>query len=63
MGRVRTNLPGITLSEAIQNTPFKDISMPGNKLEYEDLSVTFIVDEYLENYTSMHEWLTAFGFG
>ena len=59
---VGTNLPGITLSEAIQNTPFKDISMPGNKLEYEDLSVTFIVDEYLENYTSMHEWLTAFGF-
>jgi len=59
---VGTNLPGITLSEAVQNTPFKDIPMPGNKLEYEDLSVTFIVDEYLENYTSLHEWLLAFGF-
>ena len=30
---VATNLPGITLSEAVQNTPFKDIPMPGNKLE------------------------------
>jgi len=57
-----TNLPGITLSEAVQNTPFKDIPMPGNKLDYGDLEVTFICDEYLENYTSLHEWLLAFGF-
>ena len=26
------------------------------------LEVTFICDEYLENYTSLHEWLLAFGF-
>jgi len=57
-----TNLPGITLSNAVQNTPFKDIPMPGNKLDYGDLEVTFICDEYLENYTSLHEWLLAFGF-
>ena len=59
---VATNLPGITLSETVQNTPFKDIPIMGNKLEYEDLSVTFICDEYLENYTSLHEWMTAIGF-
>jgi len=57
-----TNLPGITLSNAVQNTPFKDIPMPGNKLDYGDLEVTFICDEYLENYTSLHEWMLAFGF-
>ena len=59
---VGTNLPGITLSDTVQNTPFKDIPIMGNKLEYEDLSVTFICDEYLENYTSLHEWMTAIGF-
>ena len=59
---VATNLPGITLSETVQNTPFKDIPIMGNKLEYEDLSVTFICDEYLENYLSLHEWMTAIGF-
>ena len=59
---VATNLPGITLSETVQNTQFKDIPIMGNKLEYEDLSVTFICDEYLENYTSLHEWMTAIGF-
>ena len=59
---VATNLPGITLSDAVQNTPFKDIPIMGNKVEFEDLTVTFIVDEFLENYTSLHEWLLAFGF-
>jgi len=34
----------------------------GSKLEYEDLSITFIVDENLENYIEMHTWLTGIGF-
>jgi hypothetical protein len=34
----------------------------GSKLEYEDLSITFIVDENLENYIEIHTWLTAIGF-
>ena len=59
---VGTVLPGISLSETVQNTPFKDIPIMGNKVEFEDLTVTFIVDEFLENYTSLHEWLVAIGF-
>ena len=43
-----TNLPGITLSEAVQNTPFKDIPMPGNKLDYSDLEVTFIGNNQMQ---------------
>ena len=27
-----------------------------------NLAVSFIVDEYLENYLSIHEWMTAIGF-
>ena len=34
----------------------------GDTLSYENLSITFIVDEYLENYISLHEWMTAIGF-
>ena len=34
----------------------------GDKLTYENLSISFIVDEYLENYISLHEWMTAIGF-
>ena len=34
----------------------------GDKIEYEDLSVTFLVDEYLENYIELHNWLKGIGF-
>ena len=59
---VNANIPGITLGETVFPTPYKDIPIMGDKLTYENLSITFIVDEYLENYTSLHEWMTAIGF-
>ena len=59
---VGANVPSITLGDAIFPTPFKDIPIMGDKLTYENLSISFIVDEYLENYISLHEWITAIGF-
>ena len=56
------NIPGITLGEGTYNTPLKDLPLLGDKLTYDDLTITFIVDENLENYIEMHTWLTAIGF-
>ena len=56
------NIPGITLDEAELGSPLKNIPLLGSKLDYEDLTITFIVDENLENYIEMHTWLTAIGF-
>ena len=56
------NVPGINMGDAILPTPFKDIPMMGDKLTYEQLQISFIVDEFLENYRSLHEWMTAIGF-
>ena len=56
------NLPGITAGVATVSTPFKDIPTMGEKLEYENLSISFMVDEYLENYISLHTWMTGIGF-
>jgi|TARA_R110000765_G_scaffold355270_1_gene445430 hypothetical protein len=56
------NIPGITLGEGQFNTPLKDIELLGDKLTYEDLAISFIVDENLENYIEMHTWLTSIGF-
>ena len=56
------NIPGITLDETVLGTPLKDISLLGTKLTYDDLAITFIVDENLENYIEMHTWLTGIGF-
>ena len=59
---VSANLPGISASISIQSTPFKDIPTMGDKLTYDNLSISFIVDEYLENYISLHDWLVGIGF-
>jgi len=56
------NIPGITLGEGTYNTPLKDLPILGDKLTYDDLTITFIVDENLENYIEMHTWLTSIGF-
>jgi len=56
------NIPGISLGTAIMSTPYKDIPLPGEKLEYGNLSIEFLVDEYLENYISLHNWMTGLGF-
>ena len=52
---VGATVPSIALGDAIFPTPFKDIPVMGDKLTYDNLSISFIVDEYLENYISLHE--------
>ena len=59
---VSANLPGISADTVTHATPFKDIPTMGEKLDYENLSISFIVDEYLENYISLHNWMVGIGF-
>jgi hypothetical protein len=57
------NIPGITLGATMsQPSPLKDIPIPGEKLTYEPLSMTFLVDENLENFQEIHGWLVGLGF-
>ena len=56
------NVPAINLGEAIFPTPYKQIPVMGDTLTYDNLTISFIVDENLENYIELHEWLTAIGF-
>ena len=57
------NLPGISLEGTMaQETPLKDIPIPGDKLSYASLNMDFMVDENLENYREIHGWLTGLGF-
>ena len=59
---VAATIPAIALSDVLIPTPFKSIPMMGDQLTFDNLSVSFIVDEFLENYLSIHEWMTAIGF-
>jgi len=56
------NIPGISLSTALQPTPLKDIPLPGDTVEFNDLEITFLVDENLENYREIHGWMYGIGF-
>ena len=56
------NIPGISLGEAIFPTPFKQIPIQGDDLTFDNLEITFLVDEKLENYRELHQWLVGIGF-
>ena len=55
-------IPDITLQTERQPSYLKDIDIPGEKLTYGDLTIRFLVDENLENYMAIHNWLTGLGF-
>lgn len=55
-------IPEITLGVAKQPTYLKMIDVPGEILTYGDLTLKFLVDENMENYMAVHNWLTGLGF-
>jgi hypothetical protein len=55
-------IPELTLSILQQPTYLKDLDVPGGKIQYGDLNLRFIVDENMENYMAIHNWLTGLGF-
>ena len=56
---IQANIPGITLTELTQPTRLMPVRIPGNDMTFEDLNVTFIVDEDLTNYRSVHDWMAG----
>ena len=55
------NIPGINLGEAMYPTPFGTTSITGDQLTFETLNFTFIVDEELQNYREIWDWLIGLG--
>ena len=55
-------IPELTLGTATQPSYLKDIDIPGEKLTYGDLIIRFLVDENMQNYMAMHNWLKGIGF-
>ena len=59
---VRANIPGVSMSQASQYTPFVDVAVVGDKLQYDNFNMSFVVDESLENYMEMYNWVKNIGF-
>ena len=56
------NIPGISLGSGTQPTPLVDVPIPGDKISYQSLDISFLVDENLNNYKEIHDWLIGIGF-
>jgi hypothetical protein len=56
------SIPGISMSETYQPTPFVKIPRPGDHIDYAELSVTFKVDEDLKNWLEVYNWMLSLGF-
>ena len=56
------NIPGISLGSAPVPTPLYDYPVPGDKINYQTLDISFLVDENLNNYKELHDWISGLGF-
>lgn len=56
------NLPGFGFVTPLQQTPFTNIPQTGDRITFQDLEVTFKVDEELQNYLEIANWIRAIGF-
>ena len=56
------NIPSMTLGEATVATPLKDYPVPGDKINFGSLDISFLVDENLDNYKELHDWIKGLGF-
>lgn len=56
------NIPELMLPNSEYATPLVNVRMPGDKPVFGDLSLTFLIDETMGNYVSIHNWLMGLGF-
>ena len=55
------NVPGVSIEGIDVMTPHATIPFAGNKVSFEELSVRFIVDEHMKNWTEIYDRIIALG--
>ena len=55
-------VPDISLGTAIQPTYLKDIDVPGDKIRFGDLNISFLIDEDMTNYIELQRWIRGLGY-
>lgn len=56
------NIPNISLGTTRQPTPLIDIRRPGEKLDFGDLTIKFMIQKDMTNYIELYNWMVALGF-
>ena len=58
----QANIPSLDLGIASQPSYLKDIDVPGDKIQFGDLTLRFLVDEDLVNYMEIQNWIRGLGY-
>lgn len=58
----KCNIPSLTLPDIEIPSPLHPIPWAGNKIVYGDLTITFKVDENMQNYMEIYNWITSLGY-
>ncbi len=57
----QVNIPAITMPNPDPNNPFVRTPIPGEHMNFGDLKISFKVDEDLQNYLEIHNWIRGLG--
>ena len=57
----KVDFPVVTLTPAEMPNPFVKTPLPGDHLDYDDLNITFKLDENLNGYFELYDWIKALG--
>ena len=55
-------LPGISISAIDVPTALKTIAIAGDEVNFEELTIKFIVDENMKNWLAIYDWIIGLGF-
>lgn len=56
------SLPGVSINPVERGTPFKTLYFTGDRLLYDQFSVTFRVNENMDNYLEIYNWMVGLAF-
>lgn len=55
------SLPAVTLEGGQLPGMRRDVPVPGQKLEFDPLNITFLIDQNLKNYEELYYWMVRIG--
>ena len=53
------NIPGLSIQSVESPSPFRAIYRPGDQVSFDNLDITFLVDEDLRNYQEIFNWIVG----
>ena len=56
------NLPGLSAGQFLQVTPLRDMPIAGDKVQMNELRVRFVIDEELQNWLEIYNWIKTITF-